>query len=269
MGQWILNNFPLVFVLGSIGLSVFSWAGKKLKEQAERKKYENEQRRRQLEALRTGRDPEEEARRQAVAQAQARAQARAQVRAQAQAKAQTQNQPSASPTPTAASPSGAGRTRLEEIAARRQAQLAELRRRRAEQLARAKQGQGASTPANAPAAPPQSAPRPPARPNATAPARSTPRRPAVQTAPAPQGRSPNPLGAFPEHEPVEQHHLNVALEGRHLSPGIGDANPEGRHARRSGGLRAALSGPRLREAIVLTELLAPPVSLRENHLDAG
>lgn len=262
--QWILNNLGAVFIAIMIGSSFFGWLAKQLKEQAELKRIETEKNRRRQEALRTGRDPdaEEAAQRKRAAEAAARAQIQAQAQAQAQARSQAGGPPG---------PSSAGRTRLEEIAARRQAQLEELRRRRAEQLARSGQGNQSQAPGRQTQQPARQAPartqQPQQQPQRRSPKIKRPTPPQVRPqptiTPTPQIR-PTPAA----RETVEQHHLNVSLEQRHLDTNVAPASTSERRVRTpADSLRSTIDGGGIRDAILLAEIIAPPVSMREHHLE--
>jgi len=264
---WLLNNIQVLIFLLIIGSSVFGWIFKQLKEQTELKRIENEKNRRELESLRTGREP-------AAAEDRVRAQAIARAHAQAQMEAQVKAAPPARSGPTApASPSAPGRARLEEIAAKRQAQLAELRRRRAEQLARSQQsgGQSAPTQKGRPPASPQSRPQPQVQPQSQRPAqRSAHAKPTPRRAPS-KARATidrRPLRERQKHETVEQHHLDVSIDQRHLDSNIRSVkSAENKIKSPAADLRATLSNGGIRQAILLSEILAPPVSMRENHLE--
>ncbi len=261
--NWLLNNAQILIFLVIIGSSVFGWIFKQLREQAELKRIEHERERRKLEQLRTGRVDEPD---RPIA---------------AQTRVSTPQAPS--PSPAAPTTTGAGRVRLEEIAARRQAQLAELRRRRAEQLARAQSG-GQSVPPQAqrqaqPGRQPAARPAP-AQPAARPPVARQPRG-KISRAPLSQGNPPRaPQAPMPSrrrrakdqpvHESVEQHHLDVSIDDRHLEASFG-SGAGSRPAAKSpaGDLRAMLQGSHIRDAILLSEILAPPVTMRKDHLSRG
>ncbi len=123
MLQFLLNNATLLIFLLPVLVSGLNWLSRKLKEQAELKRLQQERERLRLEALRTGRFDE------AAALA-------------------------ARPTPQAAAAAAAEaaeqqrREQLAELAARRQRQLEELRRQRQAALQQAAQRQagGVGTP---------------------------------------------------------------------------------------------------------------------------
>ncbi len=263
--NWLLNNAQILIFLVIIGSSVFGWVFKQLKEQAELKRIENERQRRKLEELRTGRVDEPD--RPIPAQTRVPT-------------PRTSSQ--TTPQPTQASrTSSAGQTRLEEIAARRQAQLAELRRRRAEQLAKARSGgsQPQSPPTSQPGRQPPRQPAGPAQRPAPrpVPVQQAPQKPraTINRAPLSQGNPPQaPMPSRrrrskdkPPRETVEQHHLDVAIDDRHLESRLGtSAGAKPAVSSHAGDLRDMLQGPRIRDAILLSEILAPPVSMREDHL---
>ncbi len=254
----IAQNFPNIFnnnsfwiVLVFMGLSLASWVMGHLREQLRRKRANDEARRRFEEQLRTGRDPQQEPR----AQPQAR-------------------------TPT-----------MEELAARRQAQLEEIRRRQQRPPARAPDhdvvvvrfppqgqpgggatGQARQVPGGVvvqrfpqPGPPPttarRSGPPPTARPPqpARGQRREDPRRRAAQEpqAPArasePVTRAPDALAhATPAPSAMEAAALKHAEKAR--SPGRDVL---------FGGARGAPSREHLRRLIIASEVLGKPVSLRE------
>ncbi len=245
--NWLMNNIQILIFLLIIGSSVFGWVMKQLREQAELKRIENERHRRKREELRTG---------------------------------QVQDEPGAVPVLTRtparvapAQPTAAGRTRLEEIALKRQAQIAELRRRRAEQLARAKQssqGRTASPPTQR-QAPQQAQRQTQAQTRAQAP-RQTSRQtqqpiPIQRQAQQPSRRR---RAAPAAKQTLEQRMLTRPEADEHLASRFGAHTVPGRAPRpKATGIRAALVGGRLREAIVLAEIISPPVSMRNDHLSAG
>lgn len=235
---WFQILFPLALILAPvIGQMV-----KKANELAEQKRIEQEKSRLREDALRTGRSPAEAS--------ATRPPARAQV---------TQVQGGA-----------AARSNLEEIARRRQAELQELRRR---QLAA--RGQPQPT-AQRPPAPPrasgqiQQQPRPPQPTRRPEPLRQQPAR-AAKPARAPTA-SPRPV----------RRRLTEPLQAQPVAEAPRD--PFARGPRRKLGTLEKLSDEPLkpkkvttridipttmegwRQAIVLSEILAPPVSMRSDHL---
>lgn len=61
MIQWILNNLQLLIIVAVAGFSVLSWVARRLAEKAEERRQLHERERRRLEALRTGRvEPQDE-----------------------------------------------------------------------------------------------------------------------------------------------------------------------------------------------------------------
>ncbi|MBX3322205.1 MAG: hypothetical protein KF757_04365 [Phycisphaeraceae bacterium] len=55
MRQWILNNLQLLMILAFVGFSAFSWLMRKLAEKAQERRVEQQRERQRFEALRTGR----------------------------------------------------------------------------------------------------------------------------------------------------------------------------------------------------------------------
>lgn len=55
MRQWILNNLQLLMILAFVGFSAFSWLMRKVAEKAQQRRVEQQRERQQIEALRTGR----------------------------------------------------------------------------------------------------------------------------------------------------------------------------------------------------------------------
>jgi translation initiation factor IF-2 len=168
----------------------------------------------------------------------------------------------------AAQGGSAARTNLEEITRRRQAQLEELRRR---QAARAQTGTRPAPVASAPApmrrpTPPTPPPAPMRRPQPT-PARP-PAPPTAQTRPAPR---PRPVVAEPVAKPAKKRRRErprqveappVLGTLKVASSAIGSV--EQAEARSRAKVKRDLD--QWRRAIVLSELLAPPVSMRQEHL---
>lgn len=242
--SWLQILIPVLFVLGPVLGQII----KKINEQAELRRIEMERQRIRDEMLRTGRAP-----------------------AEAQSRESTRSAPR--PTPQGGA---AARTNLEEIAKRRQAQLEELRRR--QQAARA-QASARPTPARpvpptAPGRPgPQAHPTPQPRPTAgpTPQARPQPvRRPAppAQRRPAPTRSAPTPRRPSRSRTPEVVPPAAIRKRQRRLGEvgGLGSievvAPPT---AATPTPVRIPRTTDAWRRAIVLSELLAPPVSLRDGH----
>lgn len=243
---WVL----LVFV----AISFLQWLVRRLQEQSTITKQKQALERRRTEMLRTGRDPDEEAAdKRRVAQSQ--------------------------------SPAGAD-------AAARQARLRELRQKQLEEMRRKNQRQpsasqtvevrvpqrttGASPARRTPTvgAPPTAGPRPPSRPApptrsspsrpAPAPGRSAPARPAGTAAPPPPRRDrPQPTRQTPP-KPAPKPGMRDTTTPQSLAhtPHPSEIAPPPTRARPLVGIDGAMSPEDWRRAIVLSEVLAPPISLR-------
>lgn len=210
-----MRNFPthLIFVIILLAFSGISWVYRQLKAQQALKRAKDREEQRQLEVLRTGRDPAAETH-------------------QDSAEAQRQR----------------------ELAARREAQLAELRRR-AQQRATQQSGEPASRPtmATPPVAPPpvpRSQPMPPPTGPATAPARIAPRQTAriqSQSQPLPAARAKSKQAARAP-EPVAHHHEEIVI-ARPAAPVIQ--------------VNAPRTPEEWRRAIIANEIMSPPLAIRE------
>jgi hypothetical protein len=246
-----------------IGFSLLNWLVRKLREQAELKKIEAERRRREVEALRTGRGGGEPS---PTAVAEAR-----------QEGAATQSDAQA-------------RARLEELAARRRAQLEELRRRQ-------QQRRTGATGTTAPQGPTPQAPVPQTRMQQ----RSTSQAPrGAQTqsrAPTAASGGFNPRQALEQQQRKRDSKSNkdkalrqksydrIAAEQRSLDDRVAQAKADAAAAERdlvavraktpksyydseipvalSEAARAVRTPADIRKAIIVSELLAAPVSLRK------
>ncbi len=243
MGQ----NVQLYLVLIVFAFSALSWAWNKFREYKQVQEVREATRRRREEELRTGR--------------------------------------AAPPTASVGTPVAARTPNLEELAAKRQAQLEELRAR---QQAKSRPGQkptpaaraaSVPTPARrtlatppsprgpAPAkAPPRGRPVPPA-PQAPARGRGTPKPPVrppvvIGRPPAPVGR-PAP-GTRPAPRPAPRPTLIIQEEPEVVRPTLRSQHVEQVHEQLKVAPMRELLGSvnSLRQAIVLSEILAPPVSMR-------
>ncbi len=251
MPNWLNGNIiQILIVLLFVGSSFFGWVVKELQKQAERKRMEAEIQRRRTEALRTGR-------------------------------VEAETKPAA-PARTTASQTPAQPASLEEIAARRQAQLDELRRRRAQQAAQqaARQRAQASAQAGAPAGRPQTQPVPVQR-RTPAPPQRSPRQPQATRpqagttqgglrpvqAPTRPRQAPAPVAApkrrRPQPERVTEHVQDHGFD--ELSAKARPAFVHHDSALMSAVIPARLTHADMRRAIVLSEILAPPVSMRPAH----
>ncbi len=228
--NWLGNNIQIVIFLGFIALSVFGSIAKQLAEKKAERKIAMDRRRREMDALRTGGSVDDLDEPQDTSEAAQRQQ------------------------------------RLAELAERRRQQLEELRKRRA--------SAGTSAPP-VPSAPPRSipvpTPRPTPRPAPGAPtARPTPR-PVPTARPTPPRPMPGP-SSIPSPQPATQRRRSGKPEpSRREMPAPSAAITEGAIGS-SGNDRQTKSHPlgvlkgmnnfELRRAIVLSEVLAPPVSER-------
>ncbi len=256
--QNVLQILPFAVL---IGFSLLNWLVRKLREQNELKRIEAERRRREIESLRTG-------------------------RADGQ------------PSPTALADTRGGtvsdaqaRARLEELAARRRAQLEELRRR--QQQRRTGTGGTTASPAPAPQGP---VPQTRSQQRST----SQPPRGALtqRTAPTASSGGFNPRQALEQQQRArdakstkeratrQTSYDRIAAEQRSLDDRVAQAKLEGAAADRdlaavrakapksfyastestegwSDIARAVRSPAEIRKAIILSEVLAPPVSMRK------
>lgn len=261
MGAMFRNNPQFVVLLIFFGLSGLSWIMNKLREQKQIKQINDARRKRREEELRTGRS-------------------------------------------TPASPGGDSSQQgeplpsLEELAARRQRQLEELRAR---QQAKARQGGKATPPVvrptgtvpqsrptirpAPPVAPPQ-APQPPVRPIPPSPAQRVPTGRAKPGAPkrrqivigSPPKPKPQPSRPTPIREAEQPSRTLRALASTTgVSDEFGEATTHGLltniHAEATGSQDSgvgiagvgAFSRDAMRRAIIMSEVLSPPVSMREGH----
>ncbi len=237
MGGNLVNLLVFALVIGAPALS---WIVGKMKEAAEMKRLRDVSRRRMDEQLRTGRAAEDA-------------------------------DPEAAPTPTA-QPAKPARTAsdLQALAQRRQAQLRALRQRQAG--------------APAPAAPPTVRARPvPTQAAPTSPAGSghtVPVRPITMARPVPSARTQTPqrtvTSARPtarrvpaQQQPVDprdaqQEALKAQYLKHRMTHRAADATAAAAAAATAVSKRMAIPGrAELRRAIILNELLSPPVALRD------
>ncbi len=253
---WVL----LVFV----AISFLQWLVRRLQEQSTITKQKQALERRRTETLRTGRDPEEDA------AAQRRA-------------AQTQTQPQAAPGNDAAA---------------RQARLRELRQKQLEEMRRRNQGRPASNqqtvevrvpqrtagagparrtptvgapqpagqrPPSRPAPPRQAPARSPQPPTRQPPTRQAPARPAGTAAPPPPRRDrPQPPRSAPQ-KPAAPMGLRDTTTPRSLAhtPDPSEVAPPPTQTRPVMSVDGAMTPADWRRAIILSEVLAPPIALRD------
>lgn len=246
--QWIVNNSQFLIFAVVILFSILGTVGKKLKEKQDERQVSMERRRREAERLRTGRveEPNE---------------------------------------PDQASAAAERQRRLDQLAESRRRQLEELRRRRAAAAAGTAAPSTATTqtPTAAPA-PPRPAPRPAQRPTPSRPPQQAPARsPAPRPRPTPQSRpTPTPaqraqqrqeraslsrapeLANTPKKRPVAETPAPSRRPGAVSSRGDAAERTMPAPAGQLGTLSSlrGLSRAELRRAIILTEVLAPPVSER-------
>lgn len=230
MNNWIQILIPVAVILGPLLGQLI----KKLNEQAELKKIELERERVRDELLRTGRSPDG-----VVVQATERARL-----------------PAPKPAPQGGA---AARTNLEEIARRRQAQLEELRRR--QQAARVQ-----------PTVRPQPtvrAPAPPAGAPARSPIQAAPPTRRAQPAPRQQARPARPKGKQPIRTirpaggagPAPSGYSGPSTTLAQLGTLTNTSSVPA--PARQPAMRLPGSVSEWRRAIVLAEVLGPPVSLRD------
>lgn len=230
--QQLIGNPQLLVFLAVIAFSVLGTVAKKVQEEKAKREMLRRRQQMELEALRTGRPT-----------------------------GATVAVPAPRQAPAQAAQQSAQKQRLDEIAARRKAQLEELRRRQ-------QAGGGAATAQRpGPQAPPT---RPvPARPTASAPARtSAPKPPQTRPQQRPTARPPQsreqrpsgPRGSLPVAAPIPApaHAALAAFPGAPRTPDGQQDMARVAHLR-------GLSRAELRRAFVLSEVLAPPVSQREGH----
>lgn len=265
-----MGNHPqLIVLLVFFGLSALSWAVNKAREHKQVQQAREAQRRRREQELRTGREE--------------------------QAQPTAGGQGHSGPLPS-----------LQELAAKRQAQLEELRARQQAKARGASVATGAAAtrpapqprPAMRPAPPAPGVPRPPRKPT---PAVTRPAPPAATPVPqtGPRGRSGRPAPPArapkaPARRPIvigqppakpakttpkpPQVVEPVRKPGLAESTGVSDDFGESTTRGLLGGLAPEfqpepVGGPKtgsftpaaMRRAIILSEILAPPVSMRENR----
>lgn len=271
MIQWILNNLQLLIIVAVAGFSVLSWVARRLAEKAEERRQLHERERRRLEALRTGRvEPQDEPagpptapvavtpeqrlaeiarRREEMRRRMEQAAARAQAPTQGPMSSPGQSMPSSTrsmPVPSAGGgptqmrvPSAGGGptqmpvpTRPTNAQNRAQARLEEIQARRRAEIARQQQAQRRTT-----------QPKPSQRP-----------RPEAERPASPE--SAESSGGI-ELSEVFDVHEHMAEDNRRAF--------ETKRVRTFTRQSLDLDTNSLRQAIILTELLGPPVALRNEE----
>lgn len=248
------NYIQIIVLLLFVGFSVLSWVFRKLQEQAQVRRVQMERERRQMEMLRTGKPGENEP-------------------------------PPAAPTSDA--------ERLRDLAARRQAQLQELRRR-AQERVRAGQGRpqqpsreppplifipgttGPTVPQQRPGQRPAArsrVPQPaPARtPVPARPGRATPGQDQRARQPQPVPRPPQPTRRRDDLRRLTRAPEPAPPPAVPVAPAP-PATARGAPHRPAGGVLldpSRISAADWRRAIVMNELLSPPLSLREPLIVPG
>jgi len=241
--NWLKAN-PQALVIFLVALfSVLGTVVKQIQEKKEARRIQQERERRKRDALRTGRV-----------------------------------EPAASPPSPAANPEAARQRRLQELAERRRAQLEEIRRRQQATPAPPPAPATRPTPIARTGAPVRPRPQAPARPM-PAPARPAPRpqapvartpvqrqqptrAPVARQAPARVARPTAPVSKQPgarQRPPARATAATTAPITRTEVGAVPTATPR---ARSSVGSRLFSGRSDLRRAIVLSEVLGPPVSLR-------
>ena len=226
------NIINLLFLILVVGAPILSWIAGKVKEAAEVKRLQDQARRNHEEQLRTGRAPEE---------------------------ASQERKDAARPARTAAD--------LQALAERRQAQLRALRQR---QVGRAVSTAPAPTAAPTPPTQRQGRSRSSQRPRqtgASSPAQQ--RQGQRRTVRSPQSRSAPAVRAVPEPPAPRRRQAKSAPGVTAAAPVLSAARRQ--HDRAAAEPPSAITSPlaqrpsrdELRRAIVLNELLGPPVAMRD------
>jgi hypothetical protein len=230
----------IVFLILVLGIPAISTIAKKLRDQHEAKRLRDEKERRRMEFLRTGRT------------------------APTQAAAPPTAQPG---TPAAA------RQRLQDIAARRQAQIEELRRRRQQASGQATSAPAPARPSAGGIAPTTSRQAPPTR--MPAPQRPVAQRPAGAPQQGPSAQDIARRREMERRRKAQEAAKRQARRSAEQAQQARDAIPVPPQPRSTEQVHTAtpsgtsfVSKMRLedwRRAIIMQEVLSPPVSMREDH----
>ncbi len=248
-----MGTIQIILIILFVGSSVVTAIAKKLREQRDIKRIQEARARQREEELRTGRTS-------AGTPARATRPAQPQARSQTQTVVRTKPSPSQRPVPTS---SDDPKQRLKELAERRRAQLEELRRKQSGQPAPQARQQQAR-----PAAQPQPQRR------ATPQPRSQPKQKPVSKSSQQRREKVRPTAAESRRKPP------ASQQGRTTRPKQAAPKTAGAVPARAGRLRPThrtsvqTRGPSpllgdlrdrdtLRRAIIMTEVLAPPVAMRK------